>query len=383
MRFHVVSLPHTQTSKRHNACAYTMKVYNFCKMMTNAGHTVFHYGAEGSDPPCSDHIQIISAAEQQKYFGHNDWSKEMYDIEWDEKLPYWRICNNRAAAEIISRLEKRDFVCVIGGSCQKPLADLVGSDKSITVEFGVGYRGVFCDKRVFESYAHMAHVYGSERQGGDGHFYDAVIPNYFDPSDFPFNPVKKDHFLYLGRMIQRKGIQIAVEATRKIGAKLLIAGQGIKEIKENMIVCTDGQIYRGEHLEYVGFANVSKRAELMGEAKAVFVPTLYLEPFGGVNVEAQMCGTPVITTDWGAFPETVEHGATGYRCRTLEQFCWAAQHCDKFDYQYIRDRALKNWSLERVSKMYEEYFQMLLDLWHLGWYEDRNDRTQLDWLRKW
>ena len=39
-----------------------------------------------------------------------------------------------------------------------------------------------------------------------------------------------------------------------------------------------------------------------------------------------MSGTPVIATNWGVFPETVIHGLTGWRCRTLEEFEWAAQN---------------------------------------------------------
>ncbi len=63
-RFHVVALPHTKTHKDFCACAYTMKVFNFCKMMHDLGHEVYHYGAEGSDPPCTENVQIISTQEQ-------------------------------------------------------------------------------------------------------------------------------------------------------------------------------------------------------------------------------------------------------------------------------------------------------------------------------
>ena len=349
-RFHVVALPHTQTCKRHNACAYTMKVWNFCAMMHGLGHQVFHYGAEDSDPPCTEHVTVIGRDQQRLLCGENDFQREMYAIDWDPARPYWQLANSRAAVEILRRKQPRDFVCLIGGNCQKPVADAVGKDV-LPVEFGVGYRGVFTKYRVFESYAHMARVYGLLGGDRDGHFYDCVIPNYYDPREFPFRAEKDDYFLYLGRLIRRKGIQIAVEATRAVGARLLIAGQGVDRVEGDTLHTTDGAVYSGPHITYAGYADVARRAELMGRARAVFVPTLYLEPFGGVNVEAQLCGTPVITTDCGAFPETVQHGRTGYRCRTFEQFCWAAQNVHHLNPHDIHRRAVRRFSLDRVRGM--------------------------------
>jgi glycosyltransferase involved in cell wall biosynthesis len=112
----------------------------------------------------------------------------------------------------------------------------------------------------------------------------------------------------------------------------------------------------------------------MSRAKAVFLCTYYLEPFGGTSIEAMFCGTPVITTDWGAFPENVIHGKVGYRARTLGEAVWAAQNLDKLQSPAkIRKYAVDNFSLERVKYLYQSYFEQLYTLWdENGWYSKWN-----------
>ena len=81
-----------------------------------------------------------------------------------------------------------------------------------------------------------------------------------------------------------------------------------------------------------------------------------------------MTGTPVITTDWGAFTETVVDGVTGYRCRTFGEFVQAAKDAPQLDRQAIRDRAVATYSLEAIAPRYERFFHRLSQLWGDGWY---------------
>jgi glycosyltransferase involved in cell wall biosynthesis len=358
-----------------------MKTLRFAKMMHSLGHQVYHYGGEDSEVQdfTAEDIPVISRAERKQYFGEFDPNK-LYTADWSGRAPYWKLMNDRAAAEIVKRKRPGDFVCVIMGSLNVPLANQVGSDVMV-VEYGIGYNGTFAKYRVFESYAHMHKIWGA--QGGydpDGKFYDVVIPNYLDPCEYPFQAQKQDYFLYLGRLVKRKGIHIAVETCKKLNAKLLIAGQGCVKVEGNAIHCADGEVYCGDNLEYVGVALGEKRAQLYQNAKGVFLPTQYIEPFGTVGVEAQMAGTPVITTDFGVFPETVEQGKTGFRCHTLNEFVWAAKQISTLNPQYIHERAMAKYSMDAVKWQYQTYFERLADLWKSGWYE-LHDQPDIPWLR--
>ncbi|HEY8465034.1 MAG TPA: glycosyltransferase [Bacillota bacterium] len=371
LRFHLLGLAHLPTNKSNSACAYTQKVVKLAKILKTYGHTVFFYGVEGSEVECDEFIPVSTKAILLATYGDYNQSKEFFKHNPTD-LAY-KTFNQNAIKGILERKADRDFLLCPMGNYQRPIAEAVGLT---TVESGIGYTGVFSAFRVFESYAWMHYVYGLLKQE-DGTWYDAVIPNYFDPTDFPYQEQKEDYLLYFGRIISRKGVQVASDAAKACGRQLYVVGQGSLDNPEEGLA-----LGSEKHIKYFPAVGPEERANLLGKAKAVLMPTYYLEPFGGVNVEAQLCGTPVITSDWGAFPETVLHGVTGFRCRVFEEFCWAIKNIDQIRTKDCREWAVNNYSLERVGRMYETYFQRVYQLHEQGWYQPNPDRQDLEWLNR-
>jgi len=348
MRFHVVSLPHTETTAKFPSCAFTQKVVRFCQMMTARGHEVFLYSGEENEAPCSEHTPCIGKDRQVAMANGQHYTT----ADWNH--PFWAGFNANVIGQMHERIQPRDFICLIGGRAHKPIADAF--PQHMSVEFGIGYSGTFAPYRVFESYAWMHMVYGAEAGDAsrkDGSWWDDVIPNQIDPTLFPPGKGEGGYYLYVGRLTDRKGYRIAQEVCEKLGARLLLVGPG------------EGQGYG----EFLGEVRPVRRAKLMGGAIALFAPTLYVEPFGTVTIEAMATGTPVIATDWGAFTETIAHGEDVFRCRTFADFLRAATAASMLDRAQIRERALARFSMDVVSGYYEHYFARLETLWDKGWYQ--------------
>ena len=369
MRFHVLALPHTVTRKDYSACAFTQKVLKWCKMMTQRGHTVYHYGHKDSEVVCTEHIPVTFDEDLKIAYGDHDWRKNFFKHNTADHAH--QIFNQRAIVEVGARKQKNDFILCFWGYAHRPIFQ--AHPELIPVEPGIGCTNEpCCPQNIFESYSVMNQVYGQYKRSP--HWYDAVIPNYFDPEDFEFNDKPEEYFLFVGRIIGSKGIGIAVDVTKRLGVKLLVAGQG-----------DFGSVVGPlpDHVRLIGYVEPKQRSDLMKNAKALFAPTHFNEPFGGVMVEALFCGTPVITSDWGGFAENNLHGVTGYRCRTTEQFVWAAKNIDKISRKACHEWALKNFSLARIALMYEEYFETLLKVHDgSGFYQENPDRRELNWLER-
>lgn len=339
--------------------AFASKVVRMAKILRRLGHFIIFYGVEGSDVECDEFVQVSTKEVLEKCYGK--WEKnKVYGCGVGDLAH--RTFNENAIREINERKLWGDFLLCCFGSYQKEIADAVKIPD--TVEIGIGYTGSFARFRIFESYFQMNWSYGAEGIG-DGNFYNTVIPGFFDPEDFTYSEEKDDYFLFLGRIVQRKGVLIARDVCRKLGKKLVVAGFG--HFDNQADAATFKEVTEDPNVEYVGFAGKEKRRELLSKAKAVFMPTTYLEPFGYVALEAAFSGTPIITTPFAAFPETVLQGKTGYRCNTFAEFVEAAEGVAKINPADCRDWAM-HFTLEGAAEKYQVYFTQILGLVEKGWY---------------
>jgi len=335
-RFHCLGIPHTVTSPAFAHCAYTQAVLRFCKFMTESGHEVYHYGHERSEVVCTEHVTVTNDEDIAAYA---DWKTKSFNGQFND------ICNQkftaRAIPEITKRLQYRDFLLCWYGTGHRGVAGKVGNSM-IVVEPAVYCFKSFAPFRVFGSYSLMHHIYGQDKL--KPRVYDTVIPGFIDPSEFRYSTSREDWLLYLGRVEPLKGIQVAIDVAQRTGRRLKVAGQGeLKEVPS--------------HVEMVGYADAATKADLLSRAAALVQPSLYSEPFGYNIIEASMSGTPVITPDWGGFTETVVHGMTGWRCRSMSQYDWAVHHLDQIKPETCRQWALANYTVDQARARYEEYFK--------------------------
>jgi glycosyltransferase involved in cell wall biosynthesis len=377
-RFHILGLPHTISTREYTSCAFTQKVVKMCKMLKSRGHTVIHYGHEDSDVECDEHVTVTRRQDLEKSYPGHDWRTQGFPPYRSDDHAFQAFYYKTIAA-LLDKKEEGDFLLCTFGANHQPVA--AAHPDMIVCEPGIGYPdGGFAPFRVFESYS-ILHAYlgiPSVASVNNNMWYDAVIPNYFDLDDFEFSAKKDDYFLFLARVGAGKGMHVALQVAEAIGGNLKIAGAATFDG-----IDIPGNRPLAEYAEHVGIVGPDARKTLMSRAKALLAPSMFLEPFCGVQIEAMLSGTPVISNDWGAFPEYNIHGVTGYRCRTFEHYLWAARNIGNIDPYACRSWAEQNFSLERVADMYDEYFYSVHNIYGgQGWYQLNDSRTNLDWLNK-
>lgn len=192
----------------------------------------------------------------------------------------------------------------------------------------------------------------------------ANIYNGINISDYKFSCNGVDYFASLGRIIQNKGVHIAINVCRETGMKLKIAGKHYSNNDDK-----EGSYWEkyikpyidGVNIEYVGFLKPpTQTASFLSNAKALLFPVIWDEPFGMVMIESLACGTPVIAFDNGAVPEIIENGKNGFIVKDEKEMKEAMYKTDTIDRKYCRSSVEKRFTIQKMVSDYDKLIKSYL-----------------------
>jgi len=121
--------------------------------------------------------------------------------------------------------------------------------------------------------------------------YPPVDTEFYTPAAIP----REDFYLVVSALAPYKRFDLAIDACRKLGKKLIVIGSG-QDAKTL-------QAKAGPGIEFLGWQSDETIRDHLRRAKALLFPGE--EDFGIVPLEAQACGCPVIAFGRGGATETV------------------------------------------------------------------------------
>lgn len=387
---HMVACFHTLLTDDYSHCAFTGKCRRWAKMMKPYGWETVVYCNEGSvdDPSAKEMVHILNAEEFANFYPRKD-KTEFHGNHAIIGERGWPTFNSRLIVELAKRVQPGDIILHPFGRAHDQLVNVF--PQCVHVESGIGYSDKpFGAWRIFESQAWRHYHWGrwdhdgsvSRDEKGQNRYYSWVVPNYFDLADWDIGNGQGDYVVYMGRITPEKGMTVIAAIIREFAKregpspKFVFAGQGNFEQEVMRHVLGDPKPDENRlDIEYVGPVHGRRRSELIGNARCMLMPTNFIEPFAGSGVESMMCGTPLISVDYGAFTETVKEGLTGYRCNTLGDWVAAIDKSKEIDRNICATLTRARYSLETCGNLYDTAFRQLNELRSTGWYSPESWRV--------
>jgi glycosyltransferase involved in cell wall biosynthesis len=182
-----------------------------------------------------------------------------------------------------------------------------------------------------------------------------------DVASFAFEPdPTAGYLLFLGRFSKAKGADRAVEAARRTGRRLILAGK-IDAADAEHVRATIAPLFDGEQIEYVGEVDGAVKRDLLAGADALLFPIEWDEPFGLVMVEALSSGTPVIGFRRASVPEVVDDGRTGFVVDDLDGMVAAIARIGEIDRRACRAAAESRFTVARMVDDVQSMYRSILD----------------------
>jgi glycosyltransferase involved in cell wall biosynthesis len=181
-----------------------------------------------------------------------------------------------------------------------------------------------------------------------------LIPNFLPDSSF----AERSHadggsyVLYAGRLSEEKGVDTAIEAARRCGIPLSIAGTGPDEPRLR------GLAHSAPEIRFLGQLDPAELARARSEAALVVVPSRWHEPHPYAVSESMAGGLPVLASDLGGLPEMVGEDSV---VAATDREAWAAAMTELWNDRELRRRRGEA-ALQRARERFSEhtYYERLM-----------------------
>ncbi|MEM2179019.1 MAG: glycosyltransferase family 4 protein [Candidatus Methanomethylicaceae archaeon] len=124
--------------------------------------------------------------------------------------------------------------------------------------------------------------------------------------------------LYIGRLIQQKGLECLIKAFARVLQEnlqifLIIVGEGpLKNTLKSLV----NELKIGNNIIFLGAIPYDQIHEIHAISDITVLPSIptknWMEQFGYVLIEAMACGKPIVASRSGAIPEIVIDNETGF-----------------------------------------------------------------------
>jgi glycosyltransferase involved in cell wall biosynthesis len=187
---------------------------------------------------------------------------------------------------------------------------------------------------------------------------DAEVINPFVDSDFleaPLQEERDNYHVIVSALVPYKKLEIAIDAARDLGRKLLVIGSG--PLRSSL------EKRSGDSARFLGSVPTDTLIDILSGARSLILPGV--EDFGITPLEAMAVGTPVVAYRAGGALETVEDATTGvfFDDQTRESLADALLEVEEWqwDRAKLREHAAQ-FTRHRFKREFREFLQTVKGL---------------------
>jgi glycosyltransferase involved in cell wall biosynthesis len=161
---------------------------------------------------------------------------------------------------------------------------------------------------------------------------------------------------WVGRIVPEKAPHVAIDAARRAGYAIDLAGP----IIDQAYWAAEVEPRLGDDARYLGHLEHPAMVRLLGGARASIQSPAWDEPFGLTAAESMACGTPVATLDRGGLPDVIGLGGGAIaKDDGVEALAHAIGEAARLPRDVVRAEAELRLGIDAMGSKYEALYRRL------------------------